>query len=552
LNDLKNSSNNGLKQLMNLFINLKEYEINDFISTYNKIDRNETNNSEDIQSYHGPSFKTNNQNYFAYKIDYLATHTLEEDKILNKDNVQSNIKKILDSNKGNIYQHSKHPEIISFLDPLISMDEINEKIFKTYTKLKPFTLEETKSKRELKIKKLVHNNFKKYDTRTKEDLFKTIKFIFETFNEVLYFRIRDNKLECSYHLYNLENNIDWLKNVKTIDNKSIDEGLNDIMNSRNKAYYTLKTPHFLPANNCLLDFDSHNYFEGSSLSYIKEIKEMIEFTIQKFKNIPDSDILINRKDFPLITKDNKYSYEHLLVGDQAKISGIDNFYFFGSQSIKDTNLDLPIPSAEEWKNIKDFKNIKWEDKKSIAFFRGSSSGCGQTIKTNPRFHLADLSYQWSKLEDKKNLLDAKISHMDNNIKVYHQFIGIHDMNKYNYLVGSFVNDDDQLKYKYIFNIQANVQAFTFSNELKKQSVILNVESDYHLWFDPLLKNNKHLITIKSDYSNLLENIQYLKNNDDQAKKIALTGYKFSKRYINKKMISTYWFYYMFNINKNTK
>lgn len=557
--DIKNSSSNGLKQLLNFFINIKKYSIDDFISNYETIDRNSTNNSEMIQSYIQNSI--NNQNINAFKIDFLAIHAPKYENLLNKDYVENKIKKKLELFRGQKYfQHPKHPEVISIMEPLIFMDEINEKIFKTYTNIKPFVLAETKiNKRELKIKNLVEQNFEKYKVTsefyTKEDLFNTIKFIFETFNELVYFRIRNNKIECAYHIYNLENNVDWFKYVKTINNKTIDEGLIDIVNSQDKPFFTLRKPHFIPSNNCLMGFDSYNYWDAIPIGYIKEFKEMIEFTVNKFKNIPDADILINRKDFGLITKDHKYAYDHLLVDEQAKIISTDRFYFFGSQSVKNNNLDIPIPAADEWKNIqkyKIFKNSKWEDKKPIAFFRGSSTGCGQTIETNQRMHIADISYQWSKTTDKNNLLDCALSALTRRIRLYKQFIGMNDMNKYNYLVGTFVDSEDQLKYKYIFNIQGNAQAYRYSTEFRKYAVILNVESEFYMWFEPLLKENKDIITIKADYSNLLEKLLYLKKNDKKAKKIADHGLKFSKKYINEDMVATYWFYYMVNINKNTK
>ena len=470
LGDLKNSSNNGLNQLNNLFINVKEYEINDFISNYDIVEQTVSK----LQSYK-PNLE--NKKYYAFKIDYLAIHTIKDDKLLNKDYIKYS------------------------LEVLTSLDEIENKIFKTFTKLNKFTLEDITRKRDLKIKKLVSHNFKE----TKNNLFKTIKFLFENFNEILYFRIRNNKLECSYHLYNPNNKTDWLKNIK-IDN------LVDIMNSRQKPYYTLKKPHFSSVDNCLLDFESYNNFKG-----VKEFKEMIEMTITKFKIVPDCDLIINKKSFPLITK--------------------DDFYFIGSQSVNNS-LDIVIPSALEWSTLKKYKKIKWDNKKQIAFFRGDSSGCGLTSKNNLRLKLVDISNQ-------SELIDAKITQIDDTLKINQHVIGYQDKYKY---MGQF---DDGLNYKYIFNIPSNTQSYSFSNELKKNSVILNVKSEYHLWFEPLLKK-KHLVNIKSDYSDLLKKIEYLKKNDKIAKDIANNGYKFSHKYINKKMILTYWFYYMFNINKYTK
>jgi hypothetical protein len=106
----------------------------------------------------------------------------------------------------------------------------------------------------------------------------------------------------------------------------------------------------------------------------------------------------------------------------------------------------------------------------------------------------------------------------------------------------FKPNEDLSKYKYIFNIQ--------SNEFKNKSVVLNVESEYNFWYEPLLKDNKQMITIKSDFSNLKDKLDYLNKNDLQANKIASNGYKFNKKYLNKDMISSYWFYYMLNINKH--
>jgi hypothetical protein len=69
--DIKNSSSNGLKQLLNFFINIKKYSIDDFISNYGIIDRNSTNNSEMLQSYILKNI--NNQSINSFKIDYLAS-----------------------------------------------------------------------------------------------------------------------------------------------------------------------------------------------------------------------------------------------------------------------------------------------------------------------------------------------------------------------------------------------------------------------------------------------------------------------------------------------
>ena len=90
------------------------------------------------------------------------------------------------------------------------------------------------------------------------------------------------------------------------------------------------------------------------------------------------------------------------------------------------------------------------------------------------------------------------------------------------------------------------------NEFKKNSVILNVVSDYHMWFEPLLKNNKHLINVNPNFNNLYDIIIELKNNDKKAEQIANNGLLFSNKYINQDSLCTYWFFYMFYSNKYYK
>ena len=560
IDDLRNYKSNGIKQLLDYFINIKQFDINDFINRYQQSETNHTNGSDSIQTFTSSTnsihTSINNQlNYYAFKIDYLAIHSFNYDKFLDKNYVNNRINKRLEEFKGTKYfQHPIHREVISIIEPLIYKEEIINKIFSTYTKLNPYTkqINLTKNK-EKKVFANVENFFSKYKTRTKEDLFATITFIFETYNELLYFRIRNNRIECMYHLYNLQKNIDMLQNIKYKD-KNLDQSLIELMNSTFKDYQTLRKPHSIPTNNCLMGFESYNYYEGIPTSYIKEFIEMLQTTIDMFKEVPDCDILLNRKDFPYLQTDNRYAYDHLLSGKDAIIKDPPNYYFVGSQSVKKINMDIPIPSADEWKDIDQFRKlerVKWSDKKPIAFFRGNSTGCGYLIKDNPRLLLADISVRWKQIQGQSDLIDVALSNIASRIKVYDRFIGIQDKKAYAYLKGSFINANDQLKYKYIFNIQGNAQAYRYPNEFKKRSLILNVESEFYMWFEPLLIENKHMINIRADYTDLLSKLTYINTHDHIAKKIASNGYKFSVRYINKKMIATYWLYYMYNVNKNT-
>ena len=64
----------------------------------------------------------------------------------------------------------------------------------------------------------------------------------------------------------------------------------------------------------------------------------------------------------------------------------------------------------------------------------------------------------------------------------------------------------------------------------------------------ILKNNRHIIEVDLEKNNLETIVNDLIKDDKKAEKIARNGYRFFKKYINKKMIAYYWLYYMNNVN----
>ena len=272
---------------------------------------------------------------------------------------------------------------------------------------------------------------------------------------------------------------------------------------------------------------------------------MINYTIDKFKHVPDSDLLLNRKDFAYLRKDNKYGYNHIL--DEKIENPLKKYWVIGCQSKKKINYEIPIPSADEWETLKNKTKYetKWKDKQSVAVFRGSSTGCGSTTETNKRMKL-------SQLINNKNNFNVALSKITTRIKVYENNINIIDREKYKHLIGSFLDGEEQSKNKYIFNVEGNAQAYRYSTEFKKKSVILNVKSEFYMWYEPLLKNNKHIIEVDIEKNNIESIVSDLIKNDKKAEKIAKNGYRFYKKYINKKMIAYYWLYYMINMNNLIK
>jgi beta-1,4-galactosyltransferase 1 len=580
IDDLTKWKHDGLHQLKNIFINIKKYDnYNDFVNKYDVENSNIINKPTEFNKFIDTLTEStististisdepnNNINYFFYKIDYLAkhkydTHTFLDNNIINREIDNANKKKLERELKNKHVEYNKYDKsYVSVIYPIIDWNEVEEKIINTYTTPK---LYDTDKKYNKKIKKLVKNQFKKYTKNlTKDDLFNTLKHIFDNYNEVLYFRIRNGKIECQYHLYNPTNKKDWYKDLKySLNNKltNVDNAFADISQKSNKEYYTLRKPHYMASNNCLLSGnDEYAYWEGNPTSYVDSFKEMFEYIVTNF-DAPDCDILINRKDFSYLRKDGKYGYDHLT---DDKIDENITFYPLGSQASTKDNLDIPIVSADEWefsksKESKETESKKtkeedinkiWNSKKSIAVFRGKGTGCSVSL-SNPRIKLSQISYDWNNDNDKKNLIDVKLSSLvTSRIKAYNKLIGMTDYRKFKHLEGKFMTTEEQLQYKYVFNIEGNSQAYRFSSQFYK-GLVITVKSKYKMWFEKLIKPNKHFIEVENDYSNLYETIQYLKNHDDEAKQIYKNGIKFANKYTSKKILCEYMFYYMYYLNK---
>lgn len=519
LEDLNKPYLNGIAQLEKYYINYR----NEIYSKDIKYSTNLDNST--LLLY----FKPKVSNISLFHIDYLAIHGKTDYFLLNN-YVDKKIEERKNSMSGIVYQHSINKKIISYIEPLVMYNEIETKIFNTYTHPKKF---EHFIDIDPIINSLVYDEFENYSLVSYIDLKNTIKFIYETYGEVIYIRIRDNEIKCAYNIYNEILNIDWYKNI--IYNK-------EILEKSNKQYFTAKNPHYGRANNCLVDFESKNYFSGNPVSYIKEFIEMIEYTIELFSFVPDCDLLINRKDFPYIRKDGKYAYTHLI--NENIENGPEKWYPIACQSKTSENLDIPIPSADEWNSIKTSSEeiVEWKDKKNVALFRGSSTGCCMNLN-NDRIRLAQEAY-----DNVYDNLDVKLTKITNRIKICDYKIQLVE-NKYDHLLGNFMTISEQLNYKYIFNIQGNAQAYRYSTEFSKGSVILNIQSKYYMWFEKLLVNKKNYILINNDFSNLKSELKFLNKNDKKANTIAKNGNEFFKTWINKEKIATYLYYYMNYSNK---
>lgn len=478
-----------------------------------------------------------NKKEFFYEIDFLAFHSKETDYLFFNDYVDNYILNYKKKNET-FLQHNIHKHFISCIEPLVTWNEIKEKILDTYTIPKKYVLPfKNLNFHQFQIKKLLDDEFfnNNFSSISFENLKDTLKLIHSNLNEIIYIRIRNNKIECSYHIYSNINEIDWYSDLKYND-KNLDDSIIDILQDKKKEYYTPKNPHFSPVTGNLIKLENCSNFRTYQSSYIKEFLEMINQTIIKYKIIPDSDLLINRKDFSYFKKDYQYGYDNLKTFTYDKNIKL---YPICCQSKTQNNIEILIPSADEWNYIKTSKklNTNWSEKINKCCFRGKSTGCAPDY-LNKRILMSEYSFQ------NNNFLDIGITEFTNKLKVYKQNIYFNNIEKYSHLLKPFLSQEEQSNYKYILNIEGNAQSYRFPSEFKKKSLVINLKSDFFMWFEKLLINHKHYIQL--DNINDINDI--INITDCKAQKIAENGYKFSKIYGSKKYILNYWFFLLIKLN----
>ncbi len=483
-------------------------------------------------------------------------YTYGEKKNKSKSLSKSSSKKGL---KVHVYQvkiaivHPKYETHYSLMTPLVQWNEVEENIIKTFDDEKYEKYKEKMNKKNVYDNLVEEKVGKEYESGlTKEDLEKTLKFIFENYREVLYIRIRNNEIKRAYHLHNRDFVNNWSKYIEFPDHMKP----YNFMVKRSKNLKTYRE-NLLPenkwvANGCITKIEGSGE-DGNPISYVKEFYEMILHTIKTFKNVPDCDLLINRKDFQYLNSNpNKYAYTHLYpenvnIPNEMKP---EKYWIVCSQNTTNENKDVAIPSADEWNDIKKINKLKnipeWENKEDCVVFRGSSTGCGLDEKTNPRIRLSQISYLM-----KNPKINIKLNKFVKKIRVNDLKYSYIQTEKYKHLLGEFVSPETQMKCKYTLNIEGNAAAYRYASLFGYNSVVIQAQSKYKMWFEPLLKENKDYVLLRKElYMNEKDEIEeskervkeffetlFSKNKD--MKKISSNGNKFFKKYLQHDSISSY-------------
>lgn len=400
------------------------------------------------------------------------------------------------------------------------------------------------------------NFWEGYYSQEKINLIQTFRYIFYKFKKGIYVRIENNKLSKFIPMSNANFTNEWSEQLK------VDyEIFKKVSALENRPYTEKSINKFVNcwfSNNCLLRYE---YPINESDTNVSNIKNFFE-ELCLYRKVPDIDFFVNKRDFPLLSKNKTEPYYDIWGKNKPLVSHeYDTYLPILSMSKTEEFADILLPTHEDWARVQqnhngiyftdsrveqkeeEDKNISFLNKKPTAVFRGSSTGDGLTIETNTRLKAAFLSLQ-NKVDpiDDVPYLDCGITKWNVRVKKLDETSNIQVIEPESFpfgLVDYMSLSEQEMRYKYILHIDGHVSAFRLSMLLSLNCVILIVESKWKVWYSDLLIPYEHYIPIKSDLSDVYEQIQWCKEHDEMCELIAYNAMEFASKYLGKEGMFDY-------------
>ncbi|KAF8184983.1 glycosyl transferase family 90-domain-containing protein [Mycena galopus ATCC 62051] len=168
-------------------------------------------------------------------------------------------------------------------------------------------------------------------------------------------------------------------------------------------------------------------------------------------------------------------------------------------------------------------DIPWEDKSPMLYWRGMSNGGhirGQNYRDFPRFRLIKLARNHSDLIDARMTTFAE-THCTENcdregiIKEY----GIE---------GPSASREEVYRFKYLLDIDGNTFSGRYLGLLRSGSLVFK-STAFEEYFSDWMRPYEHYIPVRPDLSDLVEKVEWARQNDAEARIIQARGMQFAQR-----------------------
>lgn len=388
----------------------------------------------------------------------------------------------------------------------------------------------------------------------------TFNYMFHKFKKGVFIQIKNNQLTVRLPFSKNKFTNEWNEMIDFDSEKyssfnELFEKANTICDRTFNPRFVNKFSKYWYANNALIRYE-HPLSENDS--GIPNLCHMFETLVQERK-VPDIEFFINKRDFPILKKNATEAYDYMF-GDNYPLKSHNYESYapiFSMCSNPQEFADILIPTWDDWGKIMQkegkhfvkmsqyedldmiYSSVEWSDKIETAIFRGSSTGPGIDIDSNPRIHLAYLSSLQKRDQDGVLFLDCGITTWCSRPRKIKNSKLIETINTRNLQLTDFKPLSDQVKYKYIINVNGHVCAYRLPRDLASGSAVLLVKSKYRLWFSHLLQEYVHYIPVKEDLSDLYSQIEWCKQHDKQVEQISQNAKQFYEQYLTKEGVLNY-------------
>ncbi|XP_003383040.2 PREDICTED: protein O-glucosyltransferase 1-like isoform X2 [Amphimedon queenslandica] len=249
-------------------------------------------------------------------------------------------------------------------------------------------------------------------------------------------------------------------------------------------------------------------------------KGVEHFILNIIEDLPNMELIINVFDYP---KSHKYHSPLPVFSFSKTVHYWDIMYpawtfWSGGPAVSVEPTGLGRWDLKRISITKSAKQWPWDKKKSLLFFRGSRTSSERDsliLLSRDKPHLVDAAYTknqaWRSSKDTLNAPPA------DEVKL-----------------------EEHCQYKYLVNFRGVAASFRFKHLFLCHSVVFHVGKEWIEFFYPALKPWIHYVPLTTDTVDIQDMIDFVKDNDDIAKSIAVRGFEFVWNNLRPEDVECYW------------
>ncbi|CAB3368503.1 Hypothetical predicted protein [Cloeon dipterum] len=228
--------------------------------------------------------------------------------------------------------------------------------------------------------------------------------------------------------------------------------------------------------------------------------------------LPDLELLVNLGDWPLVRLEELKVPMLSWCGSEETADIVVPTY-----ELTEATLECMGRVTLDMLSVQGNTPLPWEQRKAMAFWRGRDSN-------RERLHLIEIAREHS------DLINASLTN----------FFFFRDLEEVYGPKVKHVSFFEFFENKYQLNVDGTVATYRFPFLLGGGSTVLKQESTYYEHFYSKLRPWHHFVPMAQNLSDLVDRIKWAKENDKEAREIALNGQAFAQENLMPKDVICYY------------